>query len=267
MHVMDPWFFIGIILFTVSTCLYLLGLNRNQSFFTLWATRILNIALVFWFALLACWTLRFASIAPNRLFLGGSAGILALLYRLSLKRYTWHQIGSVVLSIVTVLAIFSLILSRPLSLDATMSRWLLIIHISLAMVGLIAFSISAIISGLYLIQSQRLKHKKHAMMNQKQNLPSLYILDQICLKSLLIGFPFYTIALLLGSVQAFQADIGIRMNYIIALISWIIFGIVLQARLTAGWRGQKAAWLTLAAAIGVFMVVIHYVIRASSPIT
>ena len=81
------------------------------------------------------------------------------------------------------------------------------------------------------------------------------------LQSLLIGFPFYTLALLVGSAQAFKAKTGIHMSYIIAFTSWIIFGIVLQARLTAGWRGQKAAWLTLMAALGVFIVVTNYAIR------
>jgi ABC-type uncharacterized transport system permease subunit len=53
------------------------------------------------------------------------------------------------------------------------------------------------------------------------------------------------------------------MSYVIAMISWLIFGSVLQARLTAGWRGQKAARLTLIAALGVFMVVASYTLRAT----
>jgi ABC-type uncharacterized transport system permease subunit len=263
MHAMDSWFLAGISFFALSTCLYLASLNRHQGKLTAWAKRSLDLALVFWFALLICWSVRFASIAPSRLLLGGAAGSLTLLYRLSLRRYQWHNIGSVVTATSTVLATFSFILSRPLQLNVDANQWLLIIHISLAMIGLIAFSISAIISGLYLITSQRLKHKKHAMMAQSSSLPSLNVLDQICLKSLLIGFPFYTLALLLGSVQAFQSHTKIHMSYVIAIISWFIFGIVLQARLTAGWRGQKAAWLTLIAALGVFMVVASYTLRAN----
>jgi len=263
MHAMDSWFLAGIGLFALSTCLYLVSLNRHQGKLTSWAKRSLDLALVFWFALLLCWSVRFASVAPSRLLLGGAASSLALLYRLSLRRYQWHNVGSVVTALSTMLATFSFILSQPLQLDADANQWLLIIHISLAMIGLIAFSISAIVSGLYLFQSQRLKHKKHAMMTQSSTLPSLNILDQICLKSLLVGFPFYTLALLLGSVQAFQSHTKIHMSYVIAMISWLIFGIVLQARLTAGWRGQKAAWLTLIAALGVFMVVASYTLRAT----
>ena len=38
-------------------------------------------------------------------------------------------------------------------------------------------------------------------------------MDQICFKGLLIGFPFYTLALLLGSIYAFQIDTGVSVNF------------------------------------------------------
>ena len=259
---MDSLFCTGIILFVLSTCCYLLSLNKNQGKLHLLAHRSLDFALIFWFTVLFYWSFHFASTAPNRLFLGVVAGGVSLLYRFSLRYYQWHSLGSVVTSITTILAIFSFLSSHTLHLNETSNQWLLLVHISLAMIGLTAFIIAAIISGFYVLQTYRLKNKKSVMRFHKYTGPPLNLLDQISLKGLLIGFPFYTLALLVGSAQAFQLETGLHTKYIIALISWLIFGVILQARLMIGWRGQKSAWLTLTATSGVFFVMINYTMRA-----
>ena len=74
-----------------------------------------------------------------------------------------------------------------------------------------------------------------------------------------IGFPFYTIALLLGSAQAVRSGTDeIKLAYILASLSWLIYGIVLRARLTAGWRGRNAATLTIIGCLAAFVVVGMY---------
>lgn len=259
---MDLLFYIGILLFVLSTCLFLLSINKHKGKLQSIAYYSLDCALLFWFSTLFYWSFYFASTAPNRFFLGVVAGGVSLLYRFSFRYYQWHSLGSVVTSITTILAIFSLISSQPLHLNELSHQWLLLVHISLAMIGLTAFIITAIISGFYVLQSHRLKNKKSMMRFHKYTGPPLNLLDQISLKGLLIGFPFYTLALLVGSAQAFQLETGVHSSYIIALISWLIFGVILQARLMIGWRGQKSAWLTLTATSGVFFVMVNYTMRS-----
>jgi ABC-type uncharacterized transport system permease subunit len=137
---------------------------------------------------------------------------------------------------------------------------LLIGHISFVVAGLTALAISAVLSGLYLIVERKFKSKQWGL-NTASRLPSLSTLDALNLKGLLIGFPLYTIAIFIGSAYAFQSEGGLKMSDLIALSSWVIYGGVLQARLTAGWRGRRAAILTLIAFLGLLLVAAQYSAR------
>ena len=261
MSLMDQWFLIGVCLFGVTTLIHLVGLWRPHGKVPEVSLRVLEISLIFWTLLLFCWSLRFAGIGLNRLVLGLSGWSVALLYRISLSRYALHSAGSVVCAVSTLLATFSFLFAKPLALNPELNRWLLMVHIGLAMIGVTAFIVSGIFSGLYLIQAKRLKAKRPMRSLKTGRLPSLFTLDELCVKSSLFGFPFYTLALLLGSVQAFQSQGSLHLSYVVAFISWFIFGGVIQARLTAGWRGQRAAWLTVIATACALSVLIFYSAR------
>ena len=78
----------------------------------------------------------------------------------------------------------------------------------------------------------------------------------------MVGFPLYTLALLIGTIQALKSQGGaLQLSYVVAVISWALYGGVLQARLTAGWRGRRAAWLTLIAFGGILFVLLRYSVR------
>ena len=89
----------------------------------------------------------------------------------------------------------------------------------------------------------------------KTKLPPLETLDQLSLRAVTIGFPFYTIALLLGTIQALKGGGAVKLAYLLAAVSWVIYAVVLQARLTAGWRGKRAAFMTVAGLVAVLTVV------------
>ena len=162
-----------------------------------------------------------------------------------MRRYPIDALGSFVAAVSTVLASFALFGSsaeRPVLTDSW-SASVLWTHIGLAFVGLTAFAFASAVSVLYLIEARMLKLKKHTTL--KRRLPPLDILDRLAFKSILVGFPFYTIALLLGSMRAFTTGSGsVKLAYVFAFVSWVIYGVVLQARLMAGWQGRRAALLT-----------------------
>ena len=261
MSLMDQWFLIGGGIFAGSTLLHLCALWTNSDRYKKWALRSLEGALVFWFLLLICWGMRFGGEGISRFFLGLAGWGVALLYRGALLKYNLQTMGSFITALSTLFTLFAYLHTQPVQFNTDVSKWVLFIHIGLAMVGLIAFSFTASFSVIYLIQERKLKSKNLAHMKAKNRLPSLYVLDQLCLKGLLVGFPFYTVALLLGSAQAMKSQGSLHFSYIVASGSWLIYGGVLQARLTAGWRGRKAAWLTLVALVGVVSVVAQYSLR------
>ncbi len=264
---LDPWFIGGATLFAMSGVLHLSSMWRGndagEERSKWWSKISLDISLGYWSLLLVCWLLHTGGQGASRLWFGLSALAVGLSYRLIDRRVKVRSLGGVISALIALLAVFSYQLSGEPSLtapsvDSSMPTTL-IIHIALAVAGLAAFAVSASMSGLYLVVAKRLKSKQLVMGSKR--LPSLSTLDEINLKGLLIGFPLYTGALLVGSAYAFGGSGELSLSYLVSLGSWSIYGGVLQARLTAGWRGQRAAWLTLIAFIGILLVAASYSFR------
>jgi ABC-type transport system involved in cytochrome c biogenesis permease subunit len=76
----------------------------------------------------------------------------------------------------------------------------------------------------------------------------LDFLDGLSHRTLLVGFPLLTAGLITGALQA-QAAWGRFLTWdptqALSLITWVMYAGLLQARLTAGWRGRKAALLAI----------------------
>jgi ABC-type uncharacterized transport system permease subunit len=264
---LDPWFLGGAILFALTSVMYFIAHWRatdNLKF----AQRCLEVTLAYWALLLGCWLFQVGLLGASRLWFGLSALILGTLYRVSLDRYKLQSLGGSLTALSSLLAVFSYQLTSPSFVDlvdqtqredgSTLDLALLA-HIGCATAGMTAFAVSGAMSGLYLMAEKKLKSKVWVLQSPK--IPSLSTLDAINLNGLLIGFPLYTAALLLGSASAFQGEGELRLSYIVALGSWIIYGGVLQARLTAGWRGRRAALLTLIAFLGLLLVAARYSFR------
>ena len=76
--------------------------------------------------------------------------------------------------------------------------------------------------------------------------PKLDTLDDLGYKAVIITFPMLTIMIILGSVWANVAW-GRYWSWdpkeTAALVTWLIYGAYLHARVVGGWRGKRAAWL------------------------
>lgn len=262
---LDLWFLGGASLLGLNSILYMFNAWRDDDHIQTWAHRLFSLSLGFWALLLVCWLIHTGGSGASRLWFGLSALAIGLSYQSFSRKVMIDSLGGALSALCAILAIFSYQLGPKIDLLAQPANVKelpisLVIHIAFALAGLTAFAVSAAMSGLYVMVSRRLKSKSFIMGSKK--LPSLSTLDAFNLKGLLIGFPLYTIALLIGSAHAFQGTGELSFSYLIALGSWLTYGGVLQARLTAGWRGRKAAWLTLVAFAGLLLVAGSYSFRA-----
>ncbi len=123
----------------------------------------------------------------------------------------------------------------------------LLFHTALATLGMAAFFVAAAMSLIYVLQDVALKRKW--TMKWLDRLPSLEKTDRAGLEALLWGFPLFTLGILSGAGLAATEHhrfwIG-GAKGIFPVIAWVIFAVVLGARLARGFRGRKAAYLTMA---------------------
>jgi cytochrome c-type biogenesis protein CcsB len=135
--------------------------------------------------------------------------------------------------------------ARPLP-PALQSVWLPV-HVTLAILGDAIFALAFSASLLYLVQEGRLKaHRGGRML---RGLPSLETLDRLNYTLLVWGLVLLTLGIVTGIVWAHTAwgpFWSKDPKLIISLATWGIYVILLQGRMSAGWRGRWAAQLTIA---------------------
>jgi ABC-type uncharacterized transport system permease subunit len=119
------------------------------------------------------------------------------------------------------------------------------IHISLATLGVAIFFLATLVAGMYLLEDRSIKRKEFDRVLFKRG-AALETLDRLSHRLVVIGFPIFTASLMLGVVWGAQrAEYLSRPEWWIALVTWGAFGGLIVARTTRGWRGRKAAILTI----------------------
>ncbi|MCG5056223.1 MAG: cytochrome c biogenesis protein CcsA [Myxococcales bacterium] len=137
-------------------------------------------------------------------------------------------------------------------------------HIFLSTVGEALFALAAALAALYLIQERRLKRKDFARLRTTG--APLETLDRLAARCVSWGFPVFSLAIITGAVLVarlglLQGEAVVRPEYVLAVASWVAYGVLIVARRGAGWQGRRAAWLTVGGFGGAVLVLVAYFVR------
>lgn len=162
-------------------------------------------------------------------------------------RYKLGLLSSFIMPIVFVLMFSSAIFPREIKvLSPVLQSYWFGIHVILAFLGDAAFAMACGIGIMYLLQERHVKSKRLTPLFMK--LPSLQTLDEINYHLITLGFPLLTLAMITGVIWANSAW-GSYWRWdpkeVWSLITWLIYALVLHLRLAIGWRGKKAAILSI----------------------
>jgi len=162
-------------------------------------------------------------------------------------RYRIGILGSFILPMAFIIMLSSSILPREIKpLSPVLQSYWLGIHTVLAFLGDAAFAMAAGIGLMYLIQEHFVKSRHLGALFHR--MPSLQMLDEINYRLISIGFPLLTLAIITGAIWA-ESAWGTYWRWdpkeVWSLITWFIYALVLHVRLTVGWRGKKAAILSI----------------------
>ncbi len=162
-------------------------------------------------------------------------------------RYKLGLLSSFIMPIVFILMFSASIFPREIkALSPVLQSYWFGIHVILAFLGDAAFAMACGIGIMYLLQERYVKSKHLGGLFQK--LPSLQVLDEINYHLITLGFPLLTFAMITGVIWANSAW-GTYWRWdpkeVWSLITWLIYALVLHLRLTVGWRGKKAAILSI----------------------
>jgi len=125
-----------------------------------------------------------------------------------------------------------------------------LIHVMLSLMGEALFALAFLAGLMYLLQDSLIRKKR--VYSFSRILPSLRDLDRINNISILWGFFLLTFGIIAGSVWA-RTVWGSQWHWDPKLIStvfvWIVYALLVHQRIAIGWKGRKAAVLSIAAFI------------------
>ncbi|MCO4744642.1 MAG: cytochrome c biogenesis protein CcsA [Proteobacteria bacterium] len=121
------------------------------------------------------------------------------------------------------------------------------IHLALVFFGLACFALSFALGALYLLVRRELKAKRFDRLGR---LPSLEVLDSMQFRATLFGFVAMTLGIGVGGgIAAASLDVPWAWDPKVGFTAllWAWYGLALQLRIVAGWRGK---WSALFAIVG-----------------
>ena len=169
--------------------------------------------------------------------------------------------GSVLapLSAAATLALCFKSIAPPAAVSAESMGAITAIHIGAALLGFLLFIPSYVLSILFLAQEHRLKTKKPG----ETKLPGLLAVESNAWMLLYIGFPLYSVGILLGLLwqDSTTSATTVKPQHVIAALSWCIYAVAIYLRVRTGWRGRRAAITVMSAFVTTFAAVLLYMMR------
>jgi cytochrome c-type biogenesis protein CcsB len=146
------------------------------------------------------------------------------------------------------------------------SYWIKI-HVAAAITASGSFLLSGVVALLFLLRSrydEKLAAGKEPAfpVTLGAQLPEASVLDRVSYSVIAFAFPVWTFAIIAGAIWA-EAAWGRYWGWdpkeTWSFITWVLYAGYLHARATAGWKGRKAAWVAVAAAVA--LVIDYYVVN------
>lgn len=132
-------------------------------------------------------------------------------------------------------------------LPALQNNALLLLHISMTILGYVAFGFACGVSIALIVQESLLKSKRFTVLGKK--LPSIRLLDRLNRNFLVGGFCCLFSGILLGVYFGATTDASLLAQSALVLgtlITLAIYAALLFGMLSRGLRGSRAAWLSVA---------------------
>lgn len=123
------------------------------------------------------------------------------------------------------------------------------IHVGSVSIGASIGMVSGVASLLYLLRMWQPVRKEHGFFGSvAKPLPSAKTLDAIAYRTIIVTVPVFGLGIVLGAIWAESAwgrFWAWDPKETVSLITWMLYAAYLHARVTAGWRDAKAAWINI----------------------
>jgi len=135
---------------------------------------------------------------------------------------------------------------EPVQVKNIFKSFWLVIHIVAIFIGDASFALACGVGIMYLVQENAIKTKNPGFFFRR--LPSLELLDATGYGCIVVGFAMLSLGLVTGFIYA-KSVWGRFWSWdpkeVWSGITWLLYAALLHQRLTVGWRGRKAAVMSI----------------------
>lgn len=258
-------FVVTALLYAVSCGLYLVHLVRGSKGYSSAANRLLGLSAVTHFVFLVV-----GNLLHDRLPFGDIYRTLSLVSLLTVLaflllelRHPVSVLGAFITPVTLLFFLGSGLGTSVAPVSDELRSALLPVHVGVNLLGIVAFALAFAAAIAYVLQERLVRRKK--LSGVFQRLPALDVLDSIGLRAVVVGFPLLTIGIVTGTFWATRMQHGgvrVAPEQSFAVLAWLVFAGVLLLRVSAGWRGRRAAIGTIMGFLCAAAVLVGYVIRA-----
>jgi cytochrome c-type biogenesis protein CcsB len=184
-----------------------------------------------------------------------SVSCVAVLFFLGLMiKYRPYHLGLFFMApIVIIMGLAQTVIYTPAGplVPALNSYWLAI-HVTAMTLASGTFMVGAVLAVVYLFAERHTRRVAAGLSSRYGEvfrlLPSAERIDQIAYRTVVFAFPIWTFGIMAGAIWADEAwgrYWGWDPTETWAFITWVVYACFLHARVTAGWRGRRAAVIQL----------------------
>ncbi len=246
---MEILLFLSILLYLSSTGAYLAYLFTQKKPFHRWGLILIAAGFACHTALILlgfAGTGRFP-VGNLRETLSLAAWTVAGVFLVVHHRFNLRVLGTFAAPLAAVLmGIASPLPREPAQVAIIFNNFWIIFHVVVIFIGNAAFALACGVGVLYLLQENAIKTKSPGFFFRR--LPSLDLLDTTGYACIVVGFTALTVGLISGFVYAkivWGRFWGWDPKEVWAFIMWLFYAALLHERLTVGWRGRKAAIMSI----------------------
>lgn len=180
--------------------------------------------------------------------------MLGIAYLALLLRHRERAIGPFLIPFVVLFSAVGLLIPFRASAPRPETQGVLFaFHVTLAILGYAAFTLSFVLSLLYLIQSRQIRRAKTGVLFSR--LPALEVIGRMNRTAVSIGLSSLLVSVLLGAAWAHRVWKGVfdaKLGF--AVFTLLVYGLLLWMD-RRGWKGQRVAFLSI---VGFGLVIFSY---------
>lgn len=235
--------------YAVTTYFYGRAFLRNDEFAIRYKSRFLTSTLVLHLLAVALRTAEFRHLPVTGFYelLGILALTISAAYLFIESSTKIKNTGFSILPICTILVLLDAIFSKHYyGVQDVLKSELLAFHVTAALVGYSAFTLSAVYGFLYVVLYQKLRSKTFDTIYR--NLPSLESLEKLSEKGMIVGFIALAFSIIIGIIwlpRAIESFSKADAQFIGAFLTLVVYGTGILIMKFTGIHGKRLAILSI----------------------